>query len=74
MKAYKRRYNTELPNLSKDEIYAEYYRIVLYRLREFLKGIWKRFNLPSLVKIILKLLPVSIIDIKSKIRILKLIF
>jgi len=74
LKAYKRRYNKEIPNLSKEEINAEYYRIVVYRLRKFLVRLYKKLNLSILTKMILNLLPTSIIQLKSKVQILKIIF
>ena len=73
LKAYKRRYNKKIPNLSKEEIYMEYYKMVIYRLRRFLIRIFRTLNLSVLIKSILNLLPASFIPLKSKGRILKII-
>ena len=73
LKAYKRRQDTRIPNLSKDEIYAEYYRIVVYRLRTLLKYLYKRFHLSIIAQLIYSSFPGLIVQLRSIFRILRII-
>lgn len=69
LKAYKRRYHTTIPNLSKEEIYAEYYRIVIYRLRKFV-GKFYKLHLSIILKKFVNFSPTLYERFKSKIRFL----
>ncbi len=73
LKAYKRRLNTNIPNLTKKELYFYYIGIAFYRLN-FLIYFYKLFRIPTLIETILNKFSFLQLKIKKKlINIKKLI-
>ncbi len=53
LKAFKRRLNTNIPNLTKKELYFDYFRITFYRLNHFFIYFYKLFRITMLIETLL---------------------
>ncbi len=71
LKAYKRRLNTDIPNLTKRQIKFEYYRITFYKLTHFLKYFYYKFKISELINKILNDFPLIPKSLKIKLEFLK---
>ena len=71
LKAYKRRLDTEIPNLTQRQINFEYYRITFFKLTHFLKYFYYKFRVSELINKILNDFPLIPISFKAKLKFLK---
>jgi len=71
LKAYKRRVNTEIPNLTIKQINFEYYRITFFKLTHFLKYFYDKFRISELLDNLLNLFPLIPIGFKKKLKFLE---
>ena len=60
LKTYRRRLNTNLPNLSKRALYLEYLELTFYSFIHSLKYLYTRFNINKMVKLVSNLIPIII--------------
>lgn len=54
LKAYRRRLNIDIPNLKKKDLYYDYFKIITFRLAQFLIRFYKLFGISIFIKKILK--------------------
>lgn len=71
VKAYRRRVDTEIPNLTRKEIYFEYYRIMFYKLTHFLIYFYRLFKISNLIDIILNKIHLVPENVKIKFKFIK---
>jgi len=69
--AYHRRLNTDLPNLSIEELYFEYYQCVFFKITLFLTYVKEYFRLNHIFKIILRMFVNIPIQVEKKLKNIK---
>jgi glycosyltransferase involved in cell wall biosynthesis len=57
LKAYRRRIDSNIPNLTKKQIQFDYYRITFYKLTHFLIRLYRKFKISEFLKKVLEFLP-----------------
>ena len=68
LNAYKRRLNTNLPNLTKKDLYLEYYKITFNKIVIFTRLFYKFFRISNIVEFLFDKLPWSPKNIKKKLE------
>lgn len=71
LKAFKRRLNTNIPNLTKKELYFDYFRITFYRLNHFFIYFYKLFRITTLIEALLNKFSFLPLKIKKKLIIIQ---
>ena len=71
LKAYQRRLNTSIPNLTKSQIYFEYYRITFFKLSHFLIKIYRKLGIKHILTIASLRFPIFADIVKKKLFFLK---
>ncbi len=67
-KAYQRRLNTDLPNLTKKDLLIEYHKITFNKMIEFIKFFWNFFRFSRILEVLLIKIPWIPVNFEKKIE------